>query len=135
MESDPGVYSRSIADHDAGDRATLDEYGIGTEAAYKPISTGIQAVQDRLVIQPDGKPRLFIFENAVIERDSTLRDRHYPTSTREEFSLYTWPETRSVGVKEVPVDLHNHGMDAMRYMVAALDRQSVNIVSESRQYA
>ena len=113
---------RSPADHDAEDRATLDENGIGTENAVKDISRGIQAVQERLKIQGDGKPRLFVFKDALVEPDQTLRERYKPVSTEQEFTEYIWPESKDgKSDKEVPIDDNNHGMDALRYMVMALD--------------
>lgn len=112
----------TIADHDAEDRATLLENGIGTVAALKDISPGIQAVQERLKVQGDKKARLFILKNALVEADRSLY-RDYPGDTQpvcteQEFNSYAWPE----GVdgkpnKEKPVDMYNHGMDALRYMV------------------
>jgi hypothetical protein len=51
----------TICDHDAEDRATLEENGIRTQPADKAVSVGIQRVQERLKIQGDGKPRVFFY--------------------------------------------------------------------------
>lgn len=115
----------AVADHDAEDRATLLEHGLTTVPATKDISVGIQAVEERLKIQGDGKPRLYVVEDACMEYDTELYrslpgDLH-PCCTEHEFSLYAWPESKDgKAEKEVPLDFNNHGMDALRYMVMHL---------------
>lgn len=112
----------SVADHDAEDRATLAEERIGTHAAEKAVSRGIQKVQERLVVAGDGRPRLFIFRNALVERDQTLVEKKRPTCTAEEFESYVWPKGQDGRpVKEMPVKEFDHGMDALRYAVMRLD--------------
>lgn len=112
----------TVADHDAEDRATLDAEGIPTLPAYKLISPGIQAVQQRLQKAGDGKPRLFVLDNALVAQDEDLLTAKKPTSTEQEFDGYVWPKGQDgKAVKEVPVDDCNHGMDAMRYLVAYAD--------------
>jgi PBSX family phage terminase large subunit len=125
----------TVADHDAEDRATLRQHGIDTRPAMKDISRGIQAVQERLKVQPDGKPRLFIVEHALVEADTHLFRQLpgdlYPVSTEQEFSSYVWPTgVDGKSNKEVPVDAWNHGMDALRYMVADRDLQGSRAVVE-----
>jgi hypothetical protein len=108
----------TVADHDAEDRATLEAYGIPTEAAVKSISVGIQKVEERLKRAGDGKPRLFVFRDACVEVDESLAEARKPTRTAEEFAVYMWPKgSDGKPLKEVPVDDNNHGMDAMRYAV------------------
>jgi PBSX family phage terminase large subunit len=127
-------YEATVADHDAEDRATLAKArldprtralraGIQTIPAYKLISPGIQAVQARLRPSGDGKPRLFVFDNALVDRDESLAERKLPTCTADEFEVYVWPKGQDgKAVKEVPVDLDNHGLDELRYAVAYVDR-------------
>lgn len=112
----------TVADHDAEDRATLQKYQIRTVAAKKDVSPGIEAVQLRMRGAGDGKPRIFFVEGATIEYDSVLSSSKRPTSTVEELSGYVYPQ----GVdgkpnKEHPIKDNDHGMDAMRYLVMALD--------------
>jgi hypothetical protein len=115
----------TIADHDAEDRATLEENGIPTKAAYKSISVGIQKVEERLKKQGDGKPRLYVFRDALVEQDEQLAVLKKPTSTQEEFAVYMWPKgADGKSLKEVPVDDNNHGMDAMRYAVMYVDNDN-----------
>lgn len=113
-------YEATVCDHDAEGRAQLHRAGIDTVPARKPIEAGIQAVQDRLVPAGDGKPRLYIFADAVVERDRELQDQKLPQSTEEEFDIYEWappPTKEDRNLKEVPRDQYNHGMDALRYAV------------------
>lgn len=112
----------TVADHDAEDRATLERYGVFTIPAQKEITLGIQGVQQRLRKAGDGKPRLFIMRGATVREDPALIDKKLPASTLEEFSAYVWPEAKDGrAIKEVPVDLFNHGMDSMRYAVRDID--------------
>ena len=109
-------------DHDAEDRATLERHGIPTIPAYKAVSTGIEAVQARLVNAGDGRPRLFIFRDALVGRDEALAEAHKPFCTADEIETYAWPKAADgKPVKEEPVKVNDHGADAMRYAVAYVD--------------
>lgn len=121
--SDGERIEATIADHDAEDRATLARGGIQTLAAYKALSPGIQAVQARLRKAGDGRPRLFVFKECLVERDTELLQRRQPISTVQEFDAYVWPKAQDGKVlKEVPMDMYNHAMDALRYGVAYVDQ-------------
>ncbi len=110
-----------ITDHDAEDRATLERHlGMSTTKANKNVSEGIQAVAARLKVQPDGRPRIYLCRDAVVERDSQLENEKKPCSTLEEIAGYVWNTD-----KDAPVKSNDHGMDAMRYMVAHLDIRDV----------
>lgn len=112
-----------VADHDAEDRATLHRHGIPTRAAIKEVGAGIQKVQARFRPAGDGKPRIYFLEDAIVERDPDLSDRHLPTCTLEELEVYAWPKTvDGKPLKEVPVDANNHGCDGTRYAVEYVDR-------------
>lgn len=114
--------SAIICDHDAEDRATLERHlGMPTTAAHKSISDGIQAVQSRLKVQPDGRPRLFIVRSALVEKDPILIDNKRPVCTEQEITGYVWPQDVKPDKREAPVKEDDHGMDAMRYMVAHRD--------------
>lgn len=123
-----------VADHDAEDRATLSENGIGTTPAKKEIGVGIEKVQDRLIVQPDGQPRLYLVEDACVEYDRSLYREYpgdlHPCCTEHEFPVYVWPDTKDgKSSKEVPLDLNNHGLDAMRYIVMTLEHKPAGIAS------
>jgi hypothetical protein len=111
-----------ICDHDAEDRATLEKHlGMGTWAAKKGVSDGIQAAQSRFKVQEDGKPRLFLVQGALVERDPDLEAAKKPTCTEEEITGYVWGVKPGGALKEEPLKENDHGMDALRYMVAQRD--------------
>jgi PBSX family phage terminase large subunit len=111
-----------ICDHDAEDRATLERHlGMATVAAKKTVSDGIQAVQARLRVQGDGKPRLFIMRDAPVRRDPVLVGASKPASTAEEFPSYVWAVKPGGTLKEEPLKALDDGLDALRYMVAHRD--------------
>jgi len=112
----------TIADHDAEDRATLERHGISTVAAHKDVTPGIQAVQARLRKAGDGKPRLFLMRDALVGRDIELYEAGKPASTLDEMPGYMWQKTTDGKPnKEQPLKIDDHGMDALRYMVAQMD--------------
>ena len=114
-----------VCDHDAEGRAVLErELGLGTIAANKAVSRGIQAVQARLRPAGDGRPRLFVLRDAVVERDAALVDAKRPTCTEEEVVGYVWDQAEGKAPKEVPVKENDHSMDALRYLVAERDLSS-----------
>jgi hypothetical protein len=116
-------YEATIADHDAEDRATLHARGIATVPAYKAVSVGIQGVQARLAKAGDGRPRLFLLRDSLVETDPRLVEAKKPLSTEQEFDGYIWatsPDGRPV--KEEPLKVDDHGMDCARYLVACVDK-------------
>jgi phage terminase large subunit len=122
----------TVADHDAEDRATLERYGIVTVAAKKDLSLGIQAVQQRLRTQEDGRPRLSLLQGALVEEDDRMGK--HPRSTLEEFPAYVWkPVKDGEKAKEEPVDLDNHGLDATRYAVMYVDNP-VRVTGKSNPF-
>jgi len=112
----------TVADHDAEDRATLARHGISTVPAFKAVTVGIQAVQSRLELAGDQRARLFVVKGALRQRDEALASAHRPTCTADEFETYSWPKNASGKPdKEEPLKLDDHGMDAMRYLVAQVE--------------
>lgn len=115
----------TVCDHDAEDIATLKENGFShCREAVKDVSRGIQAVQERLRLAGDGRPRLFICRNALVEMDERMDTAKRPTSTASEFPAYVWPKSQDGRpIKEAPVKENDHGMDALRYAVMYVDRR------------
>jgi len=90
--------------------------GLQARQANNEVARGIQAVQDRIKRAGDGRPRLFLFRDALTERDEVLAEAKKPTCTEEEIDAYVWPkDVGGKAVKEQPVKLDDHGCDAMRY--------------------
>lgn len=121
-----------ICDHDAEGRAVLErELGMSTVAAKKSVEDGIQAVKRRMLLnEADGKPRIYLCQDALVERDKALADSKKPTCALEEIVGYIWDrgtvQAQAGGKppKEHPVKENDHAMDALRYMVAFRDLKS-----------
>ena len=125
------TYQATYADHDAGDRAEFSNQGVGTTAAQKDVGLGIQTVAQWLGNTEDPEtgetipPRLYFFRDALVEVDHSLtidpldgRRRHAPVRTADEFAFYRWPKASGErAVKETPIKAHDHGMDALRYLL------------------
>lgn len=123
----------TVADHDAEDRATLERYGVRTLAAEKAVSPGIQRVASRLKVQDDGKPRLFVLRNALVEVDSALDAAKKPRCLQDELPGYVWQKSADgKPEREHPVKEDDHGMDAMRYFVAYVDARRGVLVGKPR---
>jgi phage terminase large subunit len=112
----------TVTDHDAEDRATLEENDIRSEPAVKDVSRGLQSVKDRLKVAGDGKPRIFFLRDSLVERDESLAETRKPMSTEQEISGYIWKKnTDGKASSEEPVKKDDHGMDTMRYAVMYVD--------------
>lgn len=111
-----------ITDHDAEDRGTFEKHtGWKTKAAAKEVKAGIDSVKARLKKAGDGKPRIFLMQDARVELDQSLRDAGKPTCTEEEFDTYVWDTRPTALLKEQPVKADDHGMDCVRYLCRTLD--------------
>jgi PBSX family phage terminase large subunit len=112
-----------VCDHDAEDRATLERHlGMGTVAANKNVSEGIQAMQARIRIAGDGLPRMFICRDALVERDAELVEAGLPSCTAEEVEGYVWkPGPDGKPIPDEPLKKDDHGSDAARYVGAYFD--------------
>jgi phage terminase large subunit len=126
-----GVFAAGpVCDHDAEDRATLERHlrisapgGGRTVTAFKAVSPGLEAVRERLRLAGDGRPRLFFVRGALIRKDMELEAAGRPTSSLQEIEQYVWQEGRDGRPnREEPAKEFDHGMDAMRYLVAFVDK-------------
>lgn len=98
-----------ICDHDSEDRQTLAEAGLSNIPAVKDVETGIGLVKDRLKVQDDGKPRLYVFRNSLLEVDPELETKNKPKRLIEEMPGYVWSTTTGTqNPKEVPLKLNDH---------------------------
>lgn len=76
------------------------------EKGQGSVNHGIGLIQQRLVVQGDGRPRLTVDPSC--------------TNTIREFESYEWkPGTDRL--KDEPRDANNHAMDALRYAVRSID--------------
>lgn len=95
---------------------------VSARPANNELKAGIERVQKRLALAGDGKPRILFYRYASSDPDTELERRKLPVNTLEEISLYSWATSRDgTPMKEEPQDLHNHGMDCLRYAVNEQD--------------
>lgn len=107
----------TIADHDAGDRAILEQRGISSIPAKKDVQSGIESLYSAI-----GADRIYFLEDSLIEVDVTLEAENKPIKTEDEFSGYNRAKGREgkFDPKEKPAKLNDHGMDAARYLYHTL---------------
>ena len=91
----------TVADHAAENRAELEQHGNRTVPATKTI---------------------YLFRDCTLRRDPHLASSGRPTSTQDEFAVYQYPTDAGGSLGEKPLDMDNHGMDAMRYAVMYADQ-------------
>jgi len=108
----------AFCDHDAEDRATLEENGIYTNAAKKDRQLGQQLVYELFETN-----RIFFFRDCTVERDMRLVMEKKPASTIEEFPTYIWTNK----AKEDMIKVKDDGMDTNRYAVASNKHFSIGI--------
>jgi phage terminase large subunit len=133
-------FAATFADHDAADRAELHAQGVPSVAASKDISTGLQTV--RAWLGDGDTPRLFFFRGVLAERDARLTidpvtggRRYAPACTVDEFSFYRWPgrgESSTRPAAEQPLKVHDHGMDALRYLLVGIERGGGEVFIETK---
>jgi phage terminase large subunit len=85
---------------------------------------GIQAVQTRLQVAGDKRPRLFFAEDATVDVDQALLAQRLPTGTRQECdALVHKPDTKTTGKPAKPGETlgPDHGADQMRYVARFAD--------------
>lgn len=127
-DSDPLPYLVIADPEDAEGRAQLARYlGCAITPAHKEVKQGIQAVASRLRMAGDSKPRLLLLRDSVVERDPLLVERRAPTCTAEEVESYVWRHGADGQPTEEPVKENDHGLDCLRYLVAALDLHPTSI--------
>lgn len=117
-----------VCDHNAEDRATFERHmGRPTVAARKAPTAAqkqlvaLQETQTRLKPAGDGRPRLFVVRDSLVERDQALVDAKLPTCFAEEITGYVWPSDVKPEAREHPVKENDHAMDTARYVVGRVD--------------
>lgn len=125
---DSGAFPRPtlvVADHDAEDRATFARHSkLTLTPAYKAVSVGVQLTQNRIRKAGDGRPRLMVFRDALMEADPIALERKQPRGVAAEVGGHVWAVERGAdGIpKESPLKINDDSMDAMRYAVCSQDR-------------
>ncbi len=117
-----------ICDHDAEDRATLERHlGLYTTAAQKNVSAGIQAVASRFRRAGDGKPRIMILRDSLVEVDKDLAESKQPVKLEDEPESYIWDTRQGMKRGEQPVKESDHGLDALRYLCSFFDLEASGV--------
>lgn len=115
-----------ICDTDAEGRATLERHlEVSTTAAEKAdVRGGIDAVAARLQLQPDGRPRLLVFRDALCgPTDHLLAETGHPIGLAQEMDAYVWHTDRQgSAAKDQPLKMYDHSQDACRYGVVWADQ-------------
>lgn len=123
----------TVADHDAEDRATLDEAGIDTLPCEKPKKasgknwiTQLDQVRERLMPWKGDRPGLFYVDGALDDTggaDAQMREDKLPCGLCEEITQYVWDETApGKATKEKPRDGNDHSCEALRNLVVAVNK-------------
>ena len=101
--------------------------GLPAVEAINDIAPGVSAMQTCLRVAGDGRPRLMLYEYALKERDEARVASKQPYGFESEIVGYVWPKAQDGKVvKEVPVKLNDHAMDAARYVCMWLSDPSRN---------
>lgn len=104
---------------DPAEPAYIDQFNkhhLNAIGAINDIAPGISAVQSRLKVAGDGRSRLFVYEYSLKERDEKREAAHEPFCLEQEIEAYAWPQAKNgQPVKEVPVKVNEHSLDALRY--------------------
>lgn len=134
-------YQATVTDHDTEGRGDLEAHlghsaaacrvaGIDgpsawTTPAQKDVQPGIERVAQRMKRAGDGQPRIYVFRDALVERDPLLVDAKQPIGLLEEMPRYVWRKVRTQAHGEVlteePLKQFDHSLDALRYLVVAAD--------------
>ncbi len=113
-------YGPTYSDHDAQARGEYAINGIPCTPANKSIMPGIELIRSLMMVQPSGKPRLFIFNNCV--------------HLIKEIQGYRWPEGSSgKNPRDTPIDKDDHLCDALRYLVYTDHNRGGGHAPEARQ--
>jgi phage terminase large subunit len=100
----------------------FNEAGLPTVAAENALSPGIKNMTSRLQVQGDGRPRFYVYEYALRDRDELRDEAHQPVWFEGEINEYVWPKSKDgQPVKEVPVKTNDHSLDTSRYVCMYLD--------------
>lgn len=110
-----------ICDHDRQARRTFERHtGLGTQAAIKDVSEGIDLHKARLKGDANG-PRFYLMADALVERDEDQAQALLPTCTADEYSSYQWDTDKDGRKKDAPMKKDDDGVDTDRYMTMHLD--------------
>lgn len=97
--------------------------GLNVKRGNNKIKFGVDLVQRRLQ-----NKSIKFYHNSLKEEDKELKDNLMPLRVTDEILGYMWDEN-----KDVPIATQNHALDAMRYVVAEVDKVTSNILPATSQ--
>jgi phage terminase large subunit len=103
----------------------LKALGIVCRSCYKgpgSVKAGINLVMERMKAAGDGKPRLFVMEDSLYERDEEAAKAHRPLCLLDELESYAWRKDANGNSKEEPVKEDDDSADALAYAVGHVER-------------
>jgi hypothetical protein len=110
--------------------------GIPSVEADNDIEAGIQSVQQRMVFDVHGRPRLAVRKGSCIDPDPLLVAAKKPATLEEEIAGYQWQDSPDgKPVKELPVMVNDHAADSLRYVCFYLANLGAVELPKSRQRA
>lgn len=111
-----------ICDHDAEGRKTFERHtGLGTVAANKAVSEGIDLVKARYKVDEYGLARLYYMDDILVEVDEWLVENLLPVDSLGEIGGYAWKFNKAGKPLDEPVKESDDGMDCDRYLVMHKD--------------
>jgi PBSX family phage terminase large subunit len=112
----------------------FNEAGLPTIGAENAITPGVTAMQSRLQVKGDGRPRMYVYEYALRDRDELRDEAHQPVWFEGEINEYVWPKAKDgQALKEVPVKVNDHSMDTCRYVCLYIEHTSVGATDTDRE--
>jgi phage terminase large subunit len=118
----------------------FNQAGLSAIGARNDIAPGIDALKSCLEVKKDGRPGFYVYEYALPERDEARSQDNHPLCFENEINEYVYVQDKSgQPVKELPVKVNDHSMDAARYVcmelneggsVESLDVDIVNAISQ-----
>lgn len=113
-------YGPTYSDHEAQTRNQYMVEGIPCTPARKSVNPGIELLRSLMMVQGDGKPRLFIFNNC----ENLIR----------EVQGYRYPEgTTGRNPIDEPMKKDDHAVDAMRMAIYSDHVRSSGVKPEGRR--
>jgi PBSX family phage terminase large subunit len=106
------------------------EAGLNAIGATNDIIPGINTMKEQLQIAPDGRPRFYVYENSLLERDEQREEDRLPVCFEDEILEYVWAEAKEgQAEKELPVKAQEHSLDAARYACVYVNGSSSGAIA------
>ena len=100
------------------DRLQSEGHSRIAKGADNSILTGVALVRDAFVLQDDGRPQLYVLENALKEQCPILKKRKHPLSLLQEIPGYVYPKEEDGKPRKDKPDpaCRDDACDTLRYL-------------------